>query len=506
MTELDTTSENTTKKDKYRRQRKNSQSQELNLNEEFNDKLLDTKIWPAIIWSLLLSILSVANPFLTSLATNIQTQNLYAGMAMIFGQVPYGNFFGTNGVLYYLLAWLGHIDGGFLVFGLLQFIFLVIAGIYFYKIIAYFGQSDYLATSFSHWFYIFIFALGFGGLYAEIFVLPFILMTIWFLVRYFENALRDEGFILYGINLALTFLIYPKGSILWLVASLVLIVFNIRNQQKARGIYQFLATVLGFLLVMYAVGYYAFDSEILGTAIQQTFLYNLRLDFQYTDLYLTIAMVSGFLLLSGFFKSLIQTIISFGQGKHTYIKIIILLAFLVQLLLIVGTDHFYWSYLLNLVPYGFVMGIVHLQDDSVDEEDSYLRLQFFLPLFICLGIFAQPAYAYLLQGELVADRENVAQYVSEQTEEADKIYVWDNSASIYLDSQRLSSATITTITPYLNTAENKNSLIYDLNKNDATYVVVNKNLPILDEVKTNLEAQYKSVQTTDHFIIYQKNE
>ncbi|MDW8751844.1 quinol oxidase [Streptococcus suis] len=506
MTELDTTSENATNKGKYRRQRKNSQSQELNLNEEFNDKLLDTKIWPAIIWSLLLSILSVANPFLTSLATNIQTQNLYAGMAMMFGQVPYGNFFGTNGVLYYLLAWLGHIDGGFLVFGLLQFIFLVIAGIYFYKIIAYFGQSDYLATSFSHWFYIFIFALGFGGLYAEIFVLPFILMTIWFLVRYFENALRDEGFILYGINLALTFLIYPKGSILWLVASLVLIVFNIRNQQKARGIYQFLATVLGFLLVMYAVGYYAFDSEILGTAIQQTFLYNLRLDFQYTDLYLTIAMVSGFLLLSGFFKSMVQTLISFGQGKHTYIKIILLLAFLVQLLFIVGTDHFYWSYLLNLVPYGFVMGIVHLQDDSVDEEDSYLRLQFFLPLFICLGIFAQPAYAYLLQGELVADRENVAQYVSEQTEEADKIYVWDNSASIYLDSQRLSSATITTITPYLNTTENKNSLIYDLNKNDATYVVVNKNLPILDEVKTNLESQYKSVQTTDHFIIYQKNE
>ncbi|MCQ8261369.1 glycosyltransferase family 39 protein [Streptococcus suis] len=506
MTELDTTSENATNKGKYRRQRKNSQSQELNLDEEFNDKLLDTKIWPAIIWSLLLSIFSVANPFLTSFATNIQTQNLYAGMAMMFGQVPYGNFFGTNGVLYYLLAWLGHIDGGFLVFGLLQFIFLVIAGIYFYKIIAYFGQSDYLATSFSHWFYIFIFALGFGGLYAEIFVLPFILMTIWFLVRYFENAIRDEGFILYGINLALTFLIYPKGSILWLVASLVLLVFNIRNQQKARGIYQFLATVFGFLLVMYVVGYYAFDSEILGSAIQQTFLYNLRLDFQYTDLYLTIAMVSGFLLLSGFFKSMVQTLISFGQGKHTYIKIILLLAFLVQLLFIVGTDHFYWSYLLNLVPYGFVMGIVHLQDDSVDEEDSYLRLQFFLPLFICLGIFAQPAYAYLLQGELVADRENVAQYVSEQTEEADKIYVWDNSASIYLDSQRLSSATITTITPYLNTTENKNSLIYDLNKNDATYVVVNKNLPILDEVKTNLESQYKSVQTTDHFIIYQKNE
>lgn len=83
---------------------------------------------------------------------------------------------------------------------------------------------------------------------------------------------------------------------------------------------------------------------------------------------------------------------------------------------------------------------------------------------------------------------------------------WDNSASIYLSSQRLSAATITTAEPYLNTDDNKNSLMYDINKNEAKFVVVNKNLPILDEIKTNLESQYQSVQTTDYFTIYQKNE
>ncbi|HFU4000369.1 TPA: quinol oxidase [Streptococcus suis] len=506
MTELDTTSEKVSNEGNYRRRRKSSRSQVANFNEEFKDKLLDTKVWPALIWSLILSLFSIANPFLTSLATNLQTQNLYAGMAMMKGQFPYGNFFGTNGVLYYLLAWLGHIDGGFLVFGLLQFIFLVIAGIYFYKIIAYFSQSERLATSSSHWFYVFIFSLGFGGLYGEIFALPFVLTSIWFLVRYFENAVRDEAFILYGIDAALVFLIYPKSLVLWVVAGLLLFIYNVHHQQKARGVYQILASIFGFLLIVYAVGYYAFEAQILGKAIQQTFLYNLHLDFQYADIYLTIALISVFLLLSGFFKSMVQTLISFGQGKHTYIKIVLLLGFLVQLLFIVGTDSFQWNQLLSLLPYGFVMAVVHLQDDSVDEEDGYLRLQFFLPLFICLGMVAQPAYAYLLQGELVADRENVAQYISEQTEGTDNIYAWDNSASIYLDSQRISSATITTVEPYLNTAENKNSLIYDLNKNEAKFVVVNKNLPILDDVKANLEAQYKSVQTTDHFVIYQKNE
>ncbi len=48
--------------------------------------------------------------------------------------------------------------------------------------------------------------------------------------------------------------------------------------------------------------------------------------------------------------------------------------------------------------------------------------------------------------------------------------------------------------------------MYDINKNEAKFVVVNKNLPILDEIKTNLESQYQSVQTTDYFTIYQKNE
>lgn len=58
----------------------------------------------------------------------------------------------------------------------------------------------------------------------------------------------------------------------------------------------------------------------------------------------------------------------------------------------------------------------------------------------------------------------------------------------------------------VNTDENVNSLIYDLNKSEAKYVVVNKYISMLDKVKTILESQYKAIQTTDHFIIYQKNE
>lgn len=123
-----------------------------------------------------------------------------------------------------------------------------------------------------------------------------------------------------------------------------------------------------------------------------------------------------------------------------------------------------------------------------------------------LGYYRSTCLSLFGTGDLRTDREQVANYIDEQTKDSDKIYIWDNSASIYLSSQRLSAATITAAEPYLNTDDNKNSLMYDINKNEAKFVVVNKTLPILDEIKTNLESQYQSVQTTDYFTIYQKNE
>lgn len=504
MTELDAAVRETSTKP--RRHRRARRSKSYQIAEEFKDKLPQAKIWPALIWSLVLSLVSVANPYLTFLATNLQTQNLYAGMAMMSGQHPYGDFFATNGILFYLMSLIGHIGGSFIVFGFLQFIALVIAGVYFYKIMVYFSQSERLATSSSHWFYIFIASLGFGGLYAEIFALPFVLASIWFLVRYFANAVGDEAFILYGIEAALAFLIYPESLLLWLLAGFILFVFNTQQRQMARGFYQLLASIFGLLLVLYLVGYYAFEAQILGTAIQQTFLYNLNLDFQYAGLYVTLAVVAGFLLLSGFFKGFIQTVSSLGQGRNTHIKVLILLVFVAQLVFIIGTPNGHYSQLLSLLPYGFVMTVLHLGADSEGEERGYLSRQFFLPLVMAFGMVAQPAYTYFVEGDLLADRASIASYVGQETTKTDKIYVWDNSASIYLDSQRLSSATIISAEPYLTTTGNQNSLLYDLNKNEASLVIVNKNIPLLDDVKANLELQYKSVKTTDYFTVYQKNE
>ena len=486
------------------------------LNEEFRESLPPTRILPALWWSAVLSLLSVANPLLTGLSSNLQSQNLYAGFAMAAGQSPYGDFFGTSGVLFYLLTLVSYLLKSSIGLAVFQFIALFIAGIYFHKIMAYFSRSRENADQLTVWFYLFILAAGFGGVYASIFALPFLLTSIWFLVRYFENGVRDEMFIFYGIDAALVFMIYPKSVLLWATASLVLLVFNVRKGHIARGIYQSLAAIFGFLLIVYSVGYYAFVEQILGLAIQQTFLFNMSLDFGHDQILWTLAIVGGALLVSGFLKHFIMTLFSFKKGKHTYIKSTLVLAFLVELVFIIGNANFDVSQLIVLLPYGFAMAVMPLQQESPEEvEDGdfgpepvrfdYLKASFFLPLIICLFIPLKPVLSYVMEGNLHQERTEIANYIQENSESDAKVYAWDNSAQIYLRSQRLSAGTILTAEPYLTTEANQAQIVYDLNKNEAQFIVVNQKIALLDGVKSNLERYYEVLDLgTSDLVVYQK--
>ncbi len=116
--------------------------------------------------------------------------------------------------------------------------------------------------------------------------------------------------------------------------------------------------------------------------------------------------------------------------------------------------NFQWSQLILLLPYGFAMSVVYLRDEDVEDYSGICVVNSSSVSYL-LGYYRSTCLSLFGTGDLRTDREQVANYIDEQTKDSDKIYVWDNSASIYLSSQRLSAATITTAEPYLNTDDNK---------------------------------------------------
>ena len=133
-------------------------------------------------WSVLVSLTSVINPLLTNLATNLQSQNLYAGWALTQGEVAYANIYGTSGLLYYLVSWLGNLFLGQLLFLLFQVVALTLAGIYLFQTISQITVRSGLARQITILFYLFVLTLGFGGTYSIIFAFPFIFRSLYHLV------------------------------------------------------------------------------------------------------------------------------------------------------------------------------------------------------------------------------------------------------------------------------------------------------------------------------------
>ena len=272
-----------------------------------------------LVCSILLSLLHVGLPFLTRFATNQQTQNLYAGWAMTRGQAPFGDFYGTNGFLYYVINWLGSLAGGHWILVMLQAVALFYAGTSLYRMVRLLVANKATAQNVQLLFYFLLLALGFGGTYVTFFSLPVLFASMNLILAYFIGYRKDEAFIVYGAMAAIAFLIEPMTSALfYLLAFLGLTAFNIKQKRWARGFYQFLAVLLGFSIVFYPVGYVTVWNQTFGYAINQvTYVLN-ALNYSngqafgnaiyYSLLALTLGLVSAFLM-------------SFSKQKNTQLRI-----------------------------------------------------------------------------------------------------------------------------------------------------------------------------------------
>lgn len=468
-----------------------------------------------LLVSFLLSLFSVANPFLRDFADSIQSQYLYAGQAMLSGQVIYTDFYGSSGLLYYFIGGIGNLFNTTLILILAQMAALYFAGAQFYRIMAYLSSSFELAKRQVWIFYLLLAVLGFGGLYPTLFAMPFLLNALWFLLRYFSQRTKDEAFIGYGFNAGLVFLTDPKASLLWLVAAVVLLVYNIRNHNKARGFYQALGTFFGFSLIIYTIGYYTVLNKNFAPAIAQTFLYQVReLGFNHSAGFQNLYLIVLFLLGSGLITSLFYGFLSFGRGRDREFKFLLLLLFLVHLAEIFALPRFFSANLLTLLPFGLLLTGAYMADtvladavkDSGQESSfkSYFALNGFLPIVAVLYLVTFPIWQFFSASNIRSERQLAADHIREKTSAKERIYAWDDSALIYLKSQRLSSEDIITPDTYLSEQDNQDHLSQELSQHRPKFILVRKSEKLLGTVENLLATDYETVDLgLKDFSLYQ---
>lgn len=490
-----------------------------------SDEKIPTKItglahFYVILLSLLVSLISITLPVLNGFASTEQTQYLYTGLMMSKGVLPYNDIYATGGFLYYAIIALAYRLGSPLWLILAQFVANYFSGRYLYKIVTDWTNSGELAVAINLLFYLFNAILGFGGLYPIQWAMPFLLSMIWFLSAYVKGLVTDEGFIRFGLVSLIGMFIEPRLLLFWVIATVMLFSYNLTAKRFARGFYQALCFIFGALVVVYTVGYFIFNEQLLTAYLAQPIVFYMTV-FQSGQENMAISMgyQAAIILASGL-------IFTFKTEKNKLlapVKAVLITSILIYSVYALLSQSFAAYHLLFLFVQGLILASLRLSSiyhsslanrshrrhrrSSVAKHFfyQYFTTSYLLPLVMMVLVVGQLVYHYWSEFPLASARQQVASFITEHSKQNTKIYVWDNQADIYLKSERPSVSRWTLPVQYTVTAQNKQALEDSLLADKAEFLIVKNGAHLSQAMQTNFAKHYKQVldNNSNAFMIYQ---
>ncbi|MGT2926731.1 DUF2079 domain-containing protein [Streptococcus cuniculipharyngis] len=476
------------------------------------------------LFSLVTGLVTLALPLLVGLTNTAQEEYLYSGLMLTKGLLPYGDIFSTGGFLYYVIVGLSYLLGSPLWLLLPYVMAFYVSGIYLYRLVGYLTRKEDLAMATSLLFYLLNGSLGFGGLYPVQLALPFVLIGLWFLAKYLAGQALDESFMVYGFLGALSLLLDPRTIIFWLLSSVLVLSVSFKRKERARGFYQLLATIFGSIIVFYTASYFLINLQILDNYVGQALVYRLTALSQggenlWVAFGVQLLMMVGAGLATGM---LLMFKTSAGQVGLRHLQGFIALIFLLMAVFALFSRSFAPYLLLDSLPYGLLLTASYLsaRRDDTQKVKSHrrqkegrvndkvfmdmMKAHAYLPFLVVMFGLVYPIWQGLNQSTFAADRQLVVKYLNKTANAEEKLYTWDNSTKIYEKTGLTPSSQL--ILPDAHTATKTNARLLedDLLQNQASYIVVNKTLPISPAVSDNLKKNYKrqEIKGLTRFMVY----
>ncbi|CVU75434.1 competence-induced protein Ccs4 [Streptococcus pneumoniae] len=308
------------------------------------------------------------------------------------------------------------------------------------------------------------------------------------------------------------FFFAPLSSLLFIaVVSLGLLVFNLGHRRFAHGFYQFLAVALGFSLVFYPTAYYSAATGSFGDAISGIRYPIDSIRFDFTSKILENMFFYGLLSLGlGF---VVCIFLGLFQSKPFKLYVISVPASLVVILglilLFFSQEPLHASYLMVVFPVFLLLLVTNIKSQQrgrsarrsrretpVSLWSRFFKGNLYLLVFEFVYLLSVPfLMKFVLYPVPYQERNRLADLVKEETNTEDAIYAWDDTATLYRKSERLSPSAILSPLHYTATEENRNKLLNDLKEKQPKVIVVNDKVVVWSEVETLLKENYQQVKT-----------
>lgn len=406
------------------------------LSRQWVISVLISAIFTFLVWIAMATSVRKGLPLLD--ASNFE----YFGYAMSKGDILYTQIFDHKGPMIFLINYIGYLIGG--PFGVkllyLASVFLFFNGcFYIFKLFVGTVSSIFVNTVMY-----FVFMRYYeGGWGLEGYMLPFIVYSLYILIRYLmTNEYRTIEIILVGFSFAFVFLTKANMIGLWIVFALYMLVSFLYQKKFAELGKLILHFIIGALLLVIPVSIYLWVNGAFYEMIYQSIILN----FIYSK---DAAMATMKEMMEWYLKEsnsfylnlcmIVSTFIFWKKNKK--LAIVLNATFLVCLYLSIVSKREYLHYLIILIPLyvPYVAAILKPLEKYFPSTKALVYVSLVLVLFYGnlkeINQMRRQKYT-----DKATQEEVVANYIQERTEPTDRIYSHRMNGIIYMLSDRLSNS------------------------------------------------------------------
>lgn len=483
-----------------------------------------------MLFSILLVVFSLkSNPFSQYLHGHDSSMFLYFGKGMSRGLIPYTDMFDHKGPVLFFIQYLATFLGDNLNLGIwiIEVIWFSITCIVVFKTCTLFIK-DQLLSSVAIMLNVGLIIRCFeGGNLSEQYALLFIAIAFYLFNKLIQQStLSNFEYIVIGISGALVFFIRANMVALWLVYCLYLLITGLLNKEKKELLRQVIFIFIGGISVVILIILYGLVTNSLSDMIQQAFLMNIK----YASVSITEKIGAGtkffeFLNLAGIFFFIVVYLIYFlGLERKTIVfkqNTLLILYFVVNFYTVFVSGRFYLHYLTTQLVVVIILTAQVLKYLSERNSNVKIRipialLMLSLTMFFNLETFSK--YTKVINTRVSVEKkyvQEVSNFIVENTESEDSIYVHNINANLYLLSGRFANSRYFVL-PSLNYQkfpELSKEFSEELINNPPKIVIVKQSFKDSSDNKTNLNYQlaqvinksYEEVQATNDpgaYIVY----
>ena len=406
--------------------------------------------------------------------------------SMKTGKLPYKDVFDHKGPLLYLINYIGISinSSSYIGIWIIENIFMFITLLYMYKISKLFIKSEFKALIPVAISIMPITIYLEGGNLTEEYALPFILISLFFIIKSIKNSYsmrKIESFTI-GICMSLVLLLRPNMIPLWIIYCPIVFVNMLLNKKYKTATNTVIYFLLGTLLVIGTTIIVLQLNGILKECIDSYILFNFKYSkraeipflsilrfFNKTTILISLSIVFCLLI---FLKKLIK------KEKELILPISSLLYCISTFVIVVLPRNNYLHYGMILIP-TFIMPIL-LFIELFNENSKNTRIIELISAIVFMIIFVTDItnivnkYICQIQKPLYPNEE-LLKVIQDNTKKDDKIFVTGNQCLIYLQSNREPDGKYIYQTPIINVDNNvKSEVLNELEYCEAKLIIHNE--------------------------------